>query len=356
VWYEWSAAREFAHGNVKEATMKRAMIVLALIGMAALAATGGAQPPQQLAAAIGANMNHVPSFVGVEKGIFLKHGVDVKLKLLNTGQEMSKALQAGEVQVIGSAFSNFPVAVERGMAAKGVVGLMGDRTGKYSDEPISIWTRKGTGVTRIEDLAGKKVGTLVGGTGDEYLRLLLKKANVAPDKVTLLNVPPGNFVSALQGGSVDAMVVWEPFGSQMQAKVPDAVMVTRGGGHLGYFINMAVRNDVIEKNPDLVERYVLGMAEATQYTRKNLDEAADISTRWVPGLDIAVAKQAIRNMRFDPRINQHTIAAWDENIKILLEQKKLKTALPWQQGIELRFIEKVTKSHPQLFADLKPAP
>jgi hypothetical protein len=44
-----------------------------------------------LAVAVGNNFNHVPSFVGVEKGIFLKHGVDVKLKVLSTGQEMSKA-------------------------------------------------------------------------------------------------------------------------------------------------------------------------------------------------------------------------------------------------------------------------
>ena len=40
----------------------------------------------------------------------------------------------------------------------------------------------------------------------------------------------------------------------------------------------------------------------------------------------------------------------------LVEQKKLRAPLPWQQGIELRFIEKVTKSHPQLFTDLKPVP
>ena len=77
--------------------------------------------------------------------------------MLATGQEMSKALQAGEVQVIGSAFSNYPVAVERGMAAKGVVGMMGDRTGRYSDEPISVWTRKGSGVTKVEDLGVRAV-------------------------------------------------------------------------------------------------------------------------------------------------------------------------------------------------------
>ena len=333
--------------------------IASAIGVAltiALAWAAGAQQPAVLTAAVGANVNHVPSFVGVEKGIFLKHGVDVKLKLLNTGQEMSKALQAGEAQIIGSAFSNFPVAVERGMAARGVVGLMGDRAVKYSDQPISIWTRKGTGITRIEDLAGKKVGTPVGGTGDEYLGVALQKKGIAREKVQVLNVPPGNLVSALQGGSVDAVVCWEPFGSLVEAKVPDVVLVSRGGGYVSYFINMAFRNDVIEKTPELVERYVLGMAEATWATRKNLDEAAEISTRWVPGLDAAVARKALNNLTYDARITSQTVGAWEDNVKTLLEQKKLKAPLPWQQGIELRFIEKVVKSHPQFFADLKPAP
>ena len=335
--------------------MKR-LVCLTAVALAALALTARAQAPTPLAAAVGGNMNHVPSFVGVEKGIFLKHGIDLKLKVLATGQEMSKALQAGEVQIIGSAFSNYPVAVERGMAAKGVVGMMGDRTGRYSDEPISVWTRKGSGVTKIEDLAGKRVGLAIGGTGDEYLTVLLKKKGVARDKVTFLNVPPGNTVSTLQGGSVDAVATWEPFGSLVEARVPDAVLVARGGGHISYYINMAIVTELIDKSPDVVERYVIGVAAAAQYTRKNLDEAAEIATRWAPGLEAAVARKALRHMTFDPRITPHTVAAWEENVRVLVEQKKLRAALPWQQGIELRFIEKVARSHPQLFADLKSAP
>jgi ABC-type nitrate/sulfonate/bicarbonate transport system substrate-binding protein len=328
--------------------------VLAVLLVAAVAWSVGAQTPAMLSAAVGNNMNHVPSFVGVEKGIFLKHGVDLKLKVLNTGQEMSKALQAGEVQIIGSAFSNFPVAVERGMAARGVVGVIGDRSGKHWDQSIAILTRKGTGITKVEDLAGKKVGTPVGGTGDEYLGVLLARKGIARDKVQVLNVPPGNIVSALQGGSVDAVACWEPYNALVEARVPDAVLVSRGGGYIGYYINMGVRNDVIDKSPEVVERFVTGMAEAIAYTRKNLDEAAEISTRWVPGLEAGVARKALDNMVFDPRITTQTVAAWDENIKILLEQKKLRAPLPWQRGIELRFIEKVMKSHPQFFAGLPP--
>src|SRR5204862_6378760 len=180
------------------------VVAAAVVGVIALAWSAGAQQPTVLNAAVGSNVNHVPSFVGVEKGIFLKHGIDLKLKLLNTGQEMSKALQAGEVEIIGPAYSNFPVAVERGMAAKGVVGLTGDRTSKYSDQAVSIIARKGSGVAKVEDLVGKRVGLAVAGTGDEYLGVLLAKKGIARDKVTLLNVPPGNSVSALQGGSVDA--------------------------------------------------------------------------------------------------------------------------------------------------------
>jgi ABC-type nitrate/sulfonate/bicarbonate transport system substrate-binding protein len=153
---------------------------------------------------------------------------------------------------------------------------------------------------------------------------------------------------------VEAVACWEPFGSLIQAKVADAVLLSRGGAHIGYFINMAVRNDLVEKSPDLVERYVIGMAEATHYTRRNPDEASEISTRWIPGLDATVARQAIRHMVFDARITSETVAAWDENVKTLLEQKKLRAAVPWQQGIDLRFIEKVMKSHPQFFSDLKP--
>ncbi len=256
-----------------------------LFVMLAMAGPSSAQSPTPLAAAVGSNMNHVPSFVGVEKGIFLKHGIDMKLKVLNTGQEMSKALQAGEVEIIGSAYSNFPIAVERGMAARGVVGLMGDRTSRYSDDPVSIWTRKSTGITKVEDLAGRKLGTPVGGTADEYLGVMLAKKKIAREKVSVLNVPPGNLVSALQGGGVDAVACWEPFGSLVQARIPDALLVSRGGGNIGYYINMAVRNEVIDQKPELVERYVIAMAEATQFTRQHLDEAAEIATRWVAGLD-----------------------------------------------------------------------
>jgi hypothetical protein len=68
-----------------------------------------------------------------------------------------------------------------------------------------------------------------------------------------------------------------------------------------------------------------------------------------------VAGKALGHIRHDPRIAQRMLETWDENVRILVEQKKLRQPIPWQQGIELKFIERVERERPQLFTDLPPA-
>ena len=75
----------------------RKLAVTALSGM--LLGTGCAttpQPPVAMEAVIGNNFGHLPMFVGVEKGLFKKHGIDLKLKVVNTGTDMVNAMTQRE--------------------------------------------------------------------------------------------------------------------------------------------------------------------------------------------------------------------------------------------------------------------
>ncbi len=337
--------------------MRRGKIALAVaVAVAWLAGPAAAGEPERFTGVFLNNFNQVPWFVGIEKGLFVKHGLDLKHKMVQTGQEASKAMSAGEAMFGAAAFSNLPVALERGFQAVGVVGMLGDATNAFHDENLAVVARKEAGIRAIEDLAGKRVGTAVGGTGDEYLRLLLKKKGVPADRLKILNVPPGTQVAALQGGQVDAIAAWEPYGTMALAKVPGSVLISRGGGHLGYFIITQAMRDVIRTRPDLVERFVAAMAGAAQYARQHPDEAAEITTRWIPGLDLDIARQAMRHMAYDPRITRRSIEAWEFNVGILIEQKKLKAPVPASQAFDHRFIEKAMRDYPQYFSDLKPVP
>src|SRR2546430_14072585 len=127
--------------------MKLFRVPMAVGAVVVIAPGARAQTPTTVTAAIGSNMNHVPSFVGVEKGIFLKHGIDVKLKILSTGQEMSKALQAGNAQPGGAAVSNVPLAAERGSTAPGGGGSMGGGSQVHPDAAVTRGARHGSGRT-----------------------------------------------------------------------------------------------------------------------------------------------------------------------------------------------------------------
>ena len=338
-------------------------IVCAVIAAGGSALPGGgtapgfaATEPVRVSAAVGNNMMHTPTYVGVEKGIFLKHGIDLKLRVFMTGQEMSKAMQAGEVQLAGAAISNFPVAVQQGLEARAVVGILGDATTAFWDNVLSVTARGGAGIRGIPDLAGKRIGTVTGGGGDQYVRFLFSRHNLPADKVVLLNVGPGNQVAAMQRGDVDAVATWEPYGTLILEKVPGSTLVARGGGLMSYGVYMQATTPFLERNPDLLERYVIGAAEAAQYTRRHPEEAAEIATRWVSGLDPGVARKAIQSLHFDPRLTKYSLQAFDESVKILLEQKKLRGPVPATRGMDTRIIEKVMRERPELFADLKPIP
>ncbi len=315
-----------------------------------------ATEPVRVSAAVGNNMMHTPTFVGVEKGIFLKHGIDLKLRVFMTGQEMSKAMQAGEVQMAGAAISNFPVAVQQGLDAKAFVGILGDASTAFWDEVLSVTARGGTGIRGIPDLVGKRIGTVTGGGGDQYVRFLFDKHKLPGDKVVLLNVSPGNQAAAMQRGDVDAVATWEPYGTLILEKVPGSSLVTRGGGLMSYGIYMQAATPFLEGNPEVLARYAAATAEASHYTRKHPEEAAEIATRWVTGLDVGVARKAIRHLHFDARLSKHSLQAFDESVKILVEQKKLRAPIPATRGMDTRIIEKVMRYRPDLFTDLKPTP
>ncbi len=302
------------------------------------------------------NISSVVAFVGVERGLFLKHGLDVKVKVFNTGQEMVKALQAGEINANPAAVSNFPVALEHGVKVKSVAAWMGRGESPTHDDAIGIVAGPGRRIAAVADLAGKTVGTAVGGTADLYAQALLKKRGVPPERVRFLNVQPGAQVAALQAGHVDALAAWEPYVTLAMEKVQGAVLLARGGGHICWCAMLHVPVEMAERSPALVKSLVTGYAAAAQYTRQHPDEAGEIATRWIPGLEVAVARKVIRYMQYDPRITPASFRAFDDAVVLLLEQKKLRGKVSAQGSYDDRFIKEAMREHPELFADLPPVP
>jgi ABC-type nitrate/sulfonate/bicarbonate transport system substrate-binding protein len=333
-----------------------AVAVLGVSGLPAKRAAGQQMPGVDVV--IGSNFGHLPVFVGAHKGLFKNHGIDVRLKVVNTGTDMVNAMQKREVQIGDMSVTTFLKARHAGEPFKVIGIIMNDATRDNADEPLAIVARKDSGISagKIAELRGKRVGLAKAQTSDEYFKMVLARAGMKYEDVTIENImAPPALVPALREGKVDAVVSWEPYNTAVLEQVPGSYVVQRGGGYLSYIMVATAHDPTIEKSPQLIRDFVAGLAAASQYTRKNPDEAVEIFAKMVPNTDVAIGKKAVRFISYDPRLSRAVMNAFSA-----AEDDVLKNTVHGAQRLVIAeqfvpaFLTEAEKAHPEYFSDLPP--
>jgi ABC-type nitrate/sulfonate/bicarbonate transport system substrate-binding protein len=307
---------------------------------------------------IGNNFGHLPMFIGAEKGFFKKHGVDARMKVVDTGTDMVNAMHNGEAQIGDMSVTTYLKAVHSGEPFKVIGIIMNDATRDNADEPLAIVTKKGRGVEagKVTDLKGKRIGLARGQTSDEYFKMVLRRAKMKYEELTIENIwSQFGLAPALQEGKVDAVVSWEPYVSQVLEQVPDSYLVIRGGHHMSYVMMATAHGPTVESKPELIKSIAAGLAASSHFTRNNRDEAVEIFAKWVPGTDVAIGKKGVKHISFDPRLSPAVMRAFNN-----AEDEVLMNTLPGAARLDIpslfrpTFMAEVEKEHPEYFADLPP--
>ena len=337
--------------------MKKQRVLLASALSAALALTAagaGAQAPTFNVGAVN-NTGGLVVFVAVDKGFFAKHGLDAKVVVRNTGPEVSKALDAGEIDVGAANVSNIPVALERGLNVRAIVGYVGSSFAKSTDDNmLGIVVRPDSEINSIADLKGKSVGTTFGSINDMYLVEIARKNGVSESALNRINSTPAGMVALFDTGKVGAMAVWEPYLTRMLEKVKGAKLLVRGGDHVCFCAAAHGKPERIYKDRDVTQRYVNAMAEAARFVRdpKNLDEVGSIGARYIPGMEADLIRRTHKYWIYDMRIGKNSFKAFNEAVEVLIAQKKMKQPFDPAKYYDTSFIERTMKEHPEWFNDL----
>lgn len=338
--------------------LRRTLLVAAL----ALGLAPSLAHAQALEFKIGAanSVDHAPAFVGVEKGIFAKHGLDVKIVMYQTGVEMINGLLNGaqDVNIMGSI--PFLAGVSRDQPLMLIGHLHGDATKTSYTENVSIVATAESGIEEgdIASLEGKKIGTPRGAGAEGYLVGMLPEHGLGVDDVTLLNIKPADLVTALRQGDVDAIAIWEPWGTTAALRVPGAVLVQRGGCGQCYDPGtILTTQQVIADKAEALRRFMVAFAEAEQWVRQNYDAAAEINMRWMQGVDQDVMTVAIRHSIYDPRPSRNTLEGYRINtIPQLLADDRMAKEVDPAAIVDPQFYLHALETAPEYFSDLPEIP
>jgi ABC-type nitrate/sulfonate/bicarbonate transport system substrate-binding protein len=349
-------------------TFRRWRIAAALLATVVAASTPlhaaetGAAPSEITFFAVN-NVFAVPSFVAVENGFWAKRGLNVKLKLVTSGREITQALQAGEAQLGGASFSTTTASARAsGNLLKGVIPYYNDAGYIALASGRAIIGRKDRGIVAGDPktLIGKKIAYLTGSTQDVYLRAYLARNGIDFNQLQVVSVPVPDMPITVTQGLVDAAVPWEPYTAQMVRELgANAVEMSRGAaGYVTDLIGVLADEKYIDTHQPLLEAFSLGLAEAAQSVRREPQRAAEIATWYLDGLKPEDAVEAIKHLAFDPRVSLCTDIGLVETGNGMVKDGLIKVAQPFvaDDFRDLRVLTKIIKEHPELFSDLPPMP
>ncbi len=339
-------------------------LVILAAGPAALTGPAPAQAqgktPVKIKAGMVTGIDQVGLPIALERGFFEKWGLDVTIaRPYATGVDALNALQAGESELVQVGVPMIG-AVLRGMDLVALGNYSGSATRLGSDATMAIIAREGSGIAKgnIKDLRGKRIAASFGTINHLYILALLEKNGLTPADVTLVNTPPPDMTVALLAKGIDAFSCWDPWPIVALKDVPGAYEVLRGGDVISYLgFNVGLRSWVAQ-NGDTVERFLAAVSEADKWMRANPKAAAQVATRWIPGLKPDVAETA---MQYNIQQNDRRLSA--NNYRALWSAEDrlhrlglIKSTFDVNKHIEPKYILKVMREHPDLFSDLPPIP
>jgi len=298
--------------------------------------------------------------IALERGFFEKHGLDVEIaRPYATGVDALNALQAGESEIVQVGVPMIG-AVLRGMDLVALGNYSGNATKLGSDATMALVAREGSGIAKgdLSTLRGKKIAASFGTINHLYILALLEKAGLTPNDVTLVNTPPPDMTVALLAKGIDAFSGWDPWPIVALKDVPGAVEIIRGGDVISYLgFNVALRS-FVEKNGDTIEKFLAALSEGDKWMRANPKQAAQVATRWIPGLkqDVAEAAMQFNIQQADRRLSANNYRAlWSAEDR-LNRLGFLKSTFDVNKHIEPKHIVAVMQKQPDLFSDLPPIP
>ena len=124
----------------------------------------------------------------------------------------------------------------------------------------------------LPDLKGKRIGYARGSTAHYGLIMTLRQQGIGVDQVTLVDMPPVEQLAALENGTIDAAISWEPWLHRMTHEAGARVIATEGD--LGIYTNVtgyAVRRDWLSANRETAVRFMRALLMAYDVLKKDRD-------------------------------------------------------------------------------------
>jgi NitT/TauT family transport system substrate-binding protein len=196
-------------------------------------------------------------YVADEQGFFAANGLKVVIKDYDSGVTSINGLLKGEVDLAEAA--EFPVT--RALMEKRPISIIVSNDKFENDYLVG---RHDRGIEDVSELKGKRIGVTLQTINEFYLARFLELNGIDLQEVTPVDLKPAQFVNALAGGEVDALIAWQPYIHQILEQQSDIVVWPAQNNQAVYGL-LVCDNEWLARHGDTIERFVRSLGQAEDY-------------------------------------------------------------------------------------------
>ncbi|MEU6075752.1 ABC transporter substrate-binding protein [Micromonospora sp. NPDC047074] len=275
---------------------------MAAVLAAAVGCSGGDDEGGSTAVRVGWQKNALiglMDLVAADQGFFKARGIDVTLMPMETGQVAVTSALRGELDILYGPQSNVVQAASQGECFKVLSTGHGNSINFVARKDVSLPSKTSDAFPGgLADIKGLKVGVPnLGSATDRQARVVLKAAGINDDDVDFVAVGVGGTaVAALEGKSVDVLVVFPPASEALPKDSYQVVVDLVNNPETSPLKDVVISHqmttcDFLEKNEQAVLGYCRAYLDARDWTTNpaNRDALAQIIARHL-NLEPAAAK------------------------------------------------------------------
>ena len=216
-----------------------------------------------------------PLDVGIQTGIFAKHGLEIEASAFNGDAKMQQGLTSDSIDV-GIGGGPGMAFMVKGAPAKAVGAMAG------IPRNMAVMVGYDSPIKTVDDLKGKKLGVTTAGSLTEWIgRRIGTQKGWGPAGITTVPIggmPPAR--AAIKTNQIDGYITSLEIGISLE-EAREWRIITSAAPFVDHFITHVffVRDDVIAKRPQVVKAFLQGWQDTIAFMKNNKAKTIEITSK-----------------------------------------------------------------------------
>jgi len=277
-------------------------------------------------------------YIAKEKGFFQDNGIEVEILDNDSGVRSVQSINNSEVDIATAA--EYPLVSdilenENNLKIFGAIDFV---------KAYEVIANKNSGINSIEDLRGKKIGLKKKSEADFLFGVFLTSHNIADNEVGIIDLEPTNAAEKIANGEIDAAVVCDPYTNILKNYLGNNLADWDVQPNRNFYHLLFAKADYINKNPELVKRFLIALIQAEKYINSHLLDSQLIVERNI-GVDLKYLQRVWDKNNFSVSLDQSLVLTMEDESRWRISKEQLNRKSPnYLNYLDFKILDNIDSS------------